>query len=90
MADKPRLVGSTHVAILAAKWTVSTSKLLAPTAADPTKDIAKRHHSDNPVRNEAASAVICWVNLPPCQPLSSRCVCLHALLVLPVDDIRAV
>ena len=41
--------GSAHVAILAAKWSVHTSKLLAPVDADPTKDVAKRHHSDNPV-----------------------------------------
>ena len=44
-----KLTNIIKVAIMAAKWSVSTSKLLAPTDLDPTKDIPKRFHSDNPV-----------------------------------------
>jgi hypothetical protein len=37
------------VTVMAAKWSVNTSKLLVPQELDPAVDVAKRMHSDNPV-----------------------------------------
>ena len=82
--SKLAAAGPVHVAIMAAKWSVSTSKLLAPTGADPTKDIAKRFHSDNPVR--VWFTVDGWLVAPParrrgpCVRFQRKCRCAKTIV----------